>query len=81
MDKIKAGFMTQLYRDVSSELKLTVNNSVLEEMETKNKEELEKLTRTLYASIASFFSLMMFDFYFSNLLPVFFDLYLLCASS
>ena len=47
MDKIKAGFMTQLYRDVSSELKLTVNNSVLEEMETKNKDELEKLTRTL----------------------------------
>ena len=44
MDKIKAGFMTQLYRDISAELKLTVNNSVLEEMETKNKEELEKLT-------------------------------------
>lgn len=47
MDKIKAGFMTQLYRDVSSELKLTVNNSVLEEMETKNKEELEKLTQAI----------------------------------
>ena len=44
MDKIKAGFMTQLYKDISTELKLTVNNSVLEEMETKNKEELEKLT-------------------------------------
>ena len=65
MDKIKAGFMTQLYRDVSSELKLTVNNSVLEEMETKNKEELEKLTRTLHR----LYLLMMFDFHFSNLPP------------
>ena len=44
MDKIKAGFMTQLYKEVSADLKMNVNNSVLEEMEAKNNEEIKKLT-------------------------------------
>ena len=61
MDKIKAGFMTQLYRDISAELKLTVNNSVLEEMETKNREELEKLTGQ--CRLFSFFFLGFFTKY------------------
>jgi len=47
LDKIKAGFMAQLYQEVSTELKLPINNSVLEEMEAKNKEELEKLTEAI----------------------------------
>lgn len=39
--------MTNLYRDVSIELKLPMNNSVIEEMESKNKEEITKLTGIL----------------------------------
>lgn len=47
LDKIKAGYMTELYRDVSTELNLPVNNSVIEEMETKNKEEIQKLSEAI----------------------------------
>ena len=48
--------MTQLYRDVSTDLKLTLNNSVLEEMEAKNKEELEKLDRECPSQNISYIS-------------------------
>jgi len=39
--------MTQLYRDVSADLKLPLNNSVVEEMESKNKEEIDKLSAAI----------------------------------
>ena len=44
LDKVKSGYMTDLYREVCGDLKLPVNNSVLEEMQAKNKEELDKIS-------------------------------------
>ena len=62
LDKIKAGFMTQLYREVSAELKLPINNSVLEEMEAKNKEEIEKLTgRFRTALLNKHYSILLYN--------------------
>ena len=43
MDKIKTGYMAKLYKEGSAELKRPLNNSVLEEMEQKNKEQLDKI--------------------------------------
>lgn len=46
-DKIKEGFMANTYKDCCSELNTPINNSVLEEMEAKNKEKIEKLTEAI----------------------------------
>ena len=40
--------MTELYKDISRELSIAVNKSVLEEMESKNAEEISKLTGMSY---------------------------------
>lgn len=47
MDKIKTGYMAKLYKEVSTELKMPINNSVLEEMEQKNKEQLDKISEEI----------------------------------
>jgi len=47
LDQIKAGYMAELYKEVCVELNLPVNNSVLEEMQGKNKEELDRLTNAI----------------------------------
>jgi len=47
LDKVKSGYMTDLYREVCGDLKLPVNNSVLEEMQAKNKEELDKISAVI----------------------------------
>lgn len=46
-DKIKEGFMANTYKDCCAELNTPINNSVLEEMEAKNKEKIEKLTEAI----------------------------------
>ena len=39
--------MAELYKEVCAELNQPINNSVLEEMQAKNKEELDRLTSEL----------------------------------